>query len=184
MITHITGYEITVSLFFCNGIFSCCKPCFAQLNPKIVPVLTQFGARLVNNVQTDGLHGSISAAVIKDGRIIWSGAFGNADHYRNDAIADTGTIYRIGSITKVFTATLLMQMVEEGKIKLDDPVENIVPEIKNIHGYNENNKITFRELALHTSGLKREPDMDRSNVGPTSQWEKIIGLYSQYLICK
>ena len=85
--------------------------------------------------------------------------------------ADTGTIYRIGSITKTFTATILMQLVEEGKIKLDDPVEKYVPEIRSVRGYSARTVITIRQLASHTSGLKREPDLPGAWLGPAEQWE-------------
>src|ERR1700743_1908086 len=102
---------------------------FAQVNHKISPVINEFASRLAADVQNDNLHGSISVAIIKNDQIIWSAALGYASRDKN-ILADTGTIYRIGSITKTFTATLLMQLVEEGKIKLDDDVENYLPEIK------------------------------------------------------
>ena len=66
------------------------------------------------------------------------------------------TIYEIGSITKVFTATLLSQQVNEGKLKLDDPIRNYLPPQVKIpqHGAKE---ITFGNLSDHTSGLPRLP---------------------------
>ena len=88
-----------------------------------------------------------------------------------DINADTGTIYRIGSITKTFIAAILMQLIEEGKVKLDDPVEKYMPEIKTLKGYSDKTIITLRQLASHTSGLEREPDMPGANRGPVDQWE-------------
>ena len=103
-------------------------------------------------------------------KVIWVGAFGYATRDK-DIAADTSTIYRIGSITKTFTATILMQLVEERKVKLDDPVEKYVPEIKSLKGYSDKTIITLRQLASHTSGLNREPDMPGSSLGPVDQWE-------------
>lgn len=146
------------------------QPCYGQISPRLTPVIDKFSSRLIADIKKDALNGSISVAIIKKDRVIWLDAFGYANK-DNDIIADTNTIYRIGSITKTFTATLLMQLVEEGKLKLDDPVENYLPEIKNLNGYAEAGKITFRQLASHTSGLKREPDVSSADVGPIDQWE-------------
>src|ERR1700722_5867520 len=104
--------------------------CLGQLNPKIAPIVKQFGSQINADLTRDNLHGSISMAIVKNDKVIWSEAFGYAKREK-DIPANTGTIYRIGSITKSFTATLLMLLVEDGKLKLDDPVENYLPEIKN-----------------------------------------------------
>jgi len=152
-------------------LLTSCQLCLAQLNPKIASVVSQFGSQINTDLQRDNLHGSMSVAIVKNDRVIWSGAFGYARREK-DIPADTGSIYRIGSITKTFTATLLMLLVEDGKLKLDDPVENYLPEIKNLHGYDDNHKITFRQLASHTSGLKREPAMQGYDVGRLEQWEE------------
>jgi CubicO group peptidase (beta-lactamase class C family) len=147
--------------------------CFSQLNPKISPVVNQFGARLITDLEKDNIHGSMSVAILKNDRVIWSRAFGYVNS-KTDTPADTTNIYRIGSITKTFTATLLMQLAEEGKVKLDDLVENYVPEIKNLVGYADYGKITFRQLASHTSGLNREPGLRDADVGPLDEWENKV----------
>jgi CubicO group peptidase (beta-lactamase class C family) len=146
---------------------------FGQLNPKQNSIINQFGNQINTDLQNDHLHGSISVAIAKNDRLIWSGAFGYAK-MEKDVPADTSNIYRIGSITKVFTATLLMQLVEEGKIKLDEPVENYLPEVKNLIGYDQAGKITFRQLASHTSGLNREPDLKGADAGPLDHWEEKV----------
>jgi len=133
-------------------------------------VIAKFADRLRNDVKIDAVHGSISAAIVKNGRVIWAEAFGYAARDKNIS-ADTGTIYRIGSITKTFTATILMQLVEEGKVKLDESVEKYLLEIRSVKGYSTNTVITLRQLASHTSGLNREPDLPGSYLGPVDQWE-------------
>jgi len=147
--------------------------CFSQMSLKDSNLITEFGKHLSSDLKKDNVHGSMSAAIIKNDHVIWEAAFGYASANK-DMAADTGTIYRVGSITKTFTATLLMQLVEEGKIKLDDPVENYVPEVKSLKGYSNKTMITLRQLASHTSGLKREPDMPGASVGPMEQWESIL----------
>jgi CubicO group peptidase (beta-lactamase class C family) len=144
--------------------------CSGQESSRDSSLIAGFSERLSNDIKKDDVHGSISAAIIKNGKVIWAGAFGCATRDK-DIAADTNTIYRIGSITKTFTATVLMQLVEERKVKLDDPVEKYVPEIKSIKGYSYQTVITLRQLASHTSGLEREPDMSGAMLGPVDQWE-------------
>jgi CubicO group peptidase (beta-lactamase class C family) len=145
---------------------------FAQLTPRESKALASFHKDLAGDLKSDNLHGSISAALVKDGRIIWTEAQGDAATGPAGTVpADTGTEYRICSITKMFTATLLLQLVEEGKVHLDDPVEKYVPEVKSVQGYAGQSRITLLELASHTSGLRREPDLADRDEGPVDQWE-------------
>src|SRR6476646_118609 len=74
----------------------------------------------------------------------------------NTTTVDQNTIFAIGSITKVFTTTLLADMVNQGLIKLNDPIEKYLPsnvKVPNIKGH----KITLEDLATHTSGLPEFP---------------------------
>lgn len=137
-------------------------------------VVSRFERQLKDDVAKDNVDGSISAAIVKGNKIIWSKAIGYSDK-TSKTLADTSTIYRTGSITKSFTAFLMMQLVEEGVIKLTDPVETYLPQIRQLKGYSENTKITFLQLATHTSGLSREPELEDAATGPIENWEdKII----------
>lgn len=119
--------------------------------------------------------GSFSAAIVKNDSIIWSKAFGNADDQKN-IVADTSTIYRIGSISKTFTAYLMMLLVQKGVIRLDDPVVTYLPEIASLRakGDAQAGAITFRELADHTAGLEREPGLSNAAMGPIEGWEQKV----------
>ncbi|NIN73531.1 MAG: serine hydrolase, partial [Gemmatimonadetes bacterium] len=67
---------------------------------------------------------------------------------------------RTGSISKSFTAVLMMQLVERGIFELDDPVVEYFPEIGHLADPPADMKpITFRMMASHTAGLIREPDL-------------------------
>ena len=153
--------------------------CFAQISPELTPIISKLRTQLGGDLAKDNIHGSISVAIIKNDHMLWAGAFGFANE-TDDRAADSTTIYRIGSITKTFTATLLMQLVEEGKIKLDDPVENYLPEIKSIKGYDNSDKITFRQLASHTAGLNREPDVRGGDIGSLDQWQTQLLAFIPY----
>ena len=95
---------------------------------------------------------SISAAVVRDGEVVWERAIGLADvDAEREATPDTQ--YRIGSITKTFTATAIMQLRDEGKLALEDPLGR--------HVEGAEREPTIRRLLAHASGLQREPPGDR-----------------------
>ncbi|WP_214070685.1 serine hydrolase domain-containing protein [Mucilaginibacter sp. dw_454] len=163
--------RLLITFVFVSAL--CPLICFAQLTNHENEVISRLSARLKTDVEFDNLGGSISAVITKDNKVIWANAFGYADRDKK-MLADTVTIYRIGSITKTFTATLLMLLVEENKISLDDEVEKYVPEVKGLIGYSDKHKITIRQLASHTSGLKREPDLGNANIGSIDQWQQKV----------
>ena len=103
--------------------------------------------RLLAERQADRLP-SVAAAVTRKGEPVWSGAVGSAN-YAESRDATPETQYRIGSITKTFTAVAIMQQRAEGKLDLDDRLE------QHIDG-TENGSPTIRRLLSHLSGLQRE----------------------------
>jgi serine-type D-Ala-D-Ala carboxypeptidase/endopeptidase len=74
----------------------------------------------------------------------------------NNTNVDQNTIFAIGSNTKVFTTVLLAEMVEEGLVKLNDPIDKYLPPNVTIPQY-KGHKITIEDLATHTSGLPEFP---------------------------
>jgi CubicO group peptidase (beta-lactamase class C family) len=152
-----------IFLLLLSGL--CCKthPTTQQSKPGLQSILADFEYTMQNFTRNEPPGSSISWAVVDKDRIIRSGSFG---------YADTSTIYRIGSISKCFTSFLMMQLVEKGRLKLDDPIESYLPEVKKLKGYNDSSKITFFQLATHTSGLEREPGLAGADQGPIADWEK------------
>ena len=97
----------------------------------------------------------ISAAIIEDQEIIWSGAFGKAN-MEADVNTEVNTICSICSISKLFTATAIMKLYDEGKLRLDDKVSDLLPWYNLDQKYSESGPITVRGLLTHSSGLPRE----------------------------
>ncbi len=97
---------------------------------------------------------AVSIALVSDGRIVWSHGFGMADPGKK-LPATSETVYRVGSVSKLFTDLALMQLVERGEIDLDAPAKTYLPsfEVKNT----SNTPITLRHLMSHRSGITREP---------------------------
>ncbi|MGA7721462.1 MAG: serine hydrolase domain-containing protein [Ignavibacteriaceae bacterium] len=93
----------------------------------------------------------LSIAVVLDNKIIYSQAFGYADVDKKIP-ATTNTIYRVGSITKVFNATMLVQLAEKGIVNLDDPLIKYIPEYTPEYPAGCR-PTTLLQLATHTSGL-------------------------------
>ncbi|MCU1593195.1 MAG: beta-lactamase [Frankiales bacterium] len=90
---------------------------------------------------------SVSAAVVREGELVWSSAVGTAKVGELEATPDVG--YRIGSISKTFTAVLIHQLRDEGRLDLDDTLGTHL-------GPNRHSGLTLRRLLSHTSGLQRE----------------------------
>lgn len=91
-------------------------------------------------------QGMGSLSIWKDGKQVYSKGFGYAN-MQNQMPNSQSTKYRIGSITKTFTAAIIMQLIEEGKILLDTRLSRFYPQIPNA------DKITIEHLLRHRSGL-------------------------------
>jgi CubicO group peptidase (beta-lactamase class C family) len=117
--------------------------------------------------------GSITVGVVAGSELVWTRSVGFAD-MKAHRLANRSTVYRIGSITKPFTALMLMQLVAAGRIQLSDPVEQYLPEVKRIAAKPEGAApFTFLQLATMTAGLAREPEQAGPFwTGPVSDWEK------------
>jgi serine beta-lactamase-like protein LACTB len=98
---------------------------------------------------------ALSIALVDDQRVVWSKGFGFQDRDRKIP-ATAETVYRVGSVSKLFTDIAVMQLVEEGKLDLDAPVAKYVPDFKPVYRPG-NEPITLRMLMSHRSGLIREP---------------------------
>ncbi len=103
-------------------------------------------------VRMEKLHipGAV-VAVVKEGRIVFTKGYGYADIEKKRPVVPDKTLFRIGSITKVFTATAVMQIADRGKIKLADDVNKYLKAFKVPTTYAR--PITFANLLTHTSGL-------------------------------
>ena len=75
----------------------------------------------------------------------------------DERVPDGSTVFEIGSISKVFTAILLADAVERGKVGLDDPIREVLPDSVEVPTRDET-EITLYHLTTHTSGLARMPD--------------------------
>lgn len=119
----------------------------------------------------DGV-GGVAVGVIRGDSLVWSRGYGWANAAERVPVSST-TVFRIGSITKQFTALMFLQLVSERRVQLGDPVEALVPSARSIVGWNSFRRTpSLFELATHTSGLSREAEhVERYASGPVSSWE-------------
>ena len=97
----------------------------------------------------------LGIALVDDQRVVWAEGFGHADKER-DLPATTRTIYRVGSISKLFTATAAMQLAEQGKLDIDRPLQDILPQFSVKTRHAASAAITPRNLMSHHAGLPRD----------------------------
>ncbi|MGE3477203.1 MAG: serine hydrolase domain-containing protein [Rhodospirillaceae bacterium] len=133
---------------------------FAKLLGVAALVLLTTGARAANFGDADRARvDAVAAAWVKagktpgmvvgiasDGKMLHAKAFGFADIEHNVPMA-VDSILRVGSLTKQFTSAALMQLVEQGKVKLDDPIAKFYPDFPRA------TEVTIRHLLAHTSGI-------------------------------
>ena len=124
--------------------------------------------------------GGLTVGIVSGPALAWTKSYGFADA-ENRRAPSADTVYRIGSITKQFTATMLLQLVERGTVRLTEPVEKYLPEIAAIPRWRADvAPVTLLQLATMTSGLAREPGCAGHTEGPVSRWEqKVLDCLSQ-----
>ncbi|MFZ3547611.1 serine hydrolase domain-containing protein [Streptomyces sp. 4.24] len=122
----------------------------------LLPATRRALAHRIAVAQRDGRAPSLVAAVVRDGEVVWEGSRTMVEGHGPDGNVQ----YRIGSITKTFTAVLVMRLRDEGLLRLGDPVEKFLPGT----GAGE---VTVGQLLSHTSGLAAE--------SPGEWWERTAG---------
>lgn len=147
-------------------------PATAQFTP-FEAAIAEFDADVAAGVAKDAA-GCVSVAVFVADEVVWSKGYGWAD-IENRVACTERSIGRTGSISKSFTAVLMMQLVERGLIALDDPVVDYLPELRDLADPpSDVRTITFRRLASHTAGLIREPRLEGAASGSIYHWEEKV----------
>ncbi|MFF7454431.1 serine hydrolase domain-containing protein [Kitasatospora sp. NPDC008115] len=148
-------------------------PAAGQERPATDPAALR---RALRAVVEEGGSSAVLAEVRQDGRTAWRGTAGVADLTTGAPVPD-GARFRIGSVTKTFVATVVLQLVGERRIGLDDPVERHLP------GLVPNGAaITVRQLLNHTSGIRNftdDPRFDTEGEAALERW-LTVGRWTTY----
>lgn len=119
--------------------------------PENTGINNRITALIRQNMKTYRITGA-SVSIVDGDKTVFSEGFGFAD--KANKIKVTGdTVFKIGSITKVFTASAVMQLAEQGKINIDRPVKDYIPDFSVKSRFRDIRQITVRDLLCHHSGL-------------------------------
>ncbi|MBI2946299.1 MAG: beta-lactamase family protein [Verrucomicrobia bacterium] len=102
-----------------------------------------------------GLVSGVSVALVDDQRIVYARGFGFADKSRRIP-SSADTVYRAGSISKLFTALATMQLAEQGRLNIDHAITDYDPDFRIVSPFDDAKPITLRQLMCHRSGFIRE----------------------------
>jgi len=139
----IWGFCLTLMVL----MFSGCSP---KAEPKSYQKTIETARLEIWNAISAGGASSATVAIMDNGKIVYEEGFAMAN--RGEALGvNTSTQFNIGSISKIFTAAAVMQLVEAGKVDLDKPVVDYVPDFTMQDSRYKN--ITVRMLLNHSSGL-------------------------------
>ncbi|WP_197529229.1 serine hydrolase [Aeoliella mucimassa] len=97
---------------------------------------------------------AVSIALVDQNHTVWQQGFGTVDTRSRQPVTDS-TVYRVGSVSKLFTDMLVVQLAQEGKLDLDADIREYLPEFAPENPYDK--PITLRQLMCHRSGIVREP---------------------------
>ncbi len=139
----------------------------SPISGKSGPGLEGFDKAVLKLMTRHGIPGA-SLAIAKDGKLVYAKGFGWANLRDGEAVTPT-TMFALGSLSKPITAMAIMLLVEQGKLRLDDHVFEILKHIRPPRGFNQSDprwkKITVRQLLNHSGGW------DRKKSGDPINWE-------------
>ena len=127
---------------------------WAQTQSKQVPLPQRLESLVDDRFETTRCPG-LSVAVASHNQIVLSKALGKADMEQDVPLATT-SVQRLASLSKPITGTIIMGLVEEGKLSLDASVRRFVPELPDFY-----EKVTLRELLSHQSGVRGYEDEEK-----------------------
>ena len=129
---------------------------------------------IVLEAMENGPISGVSVGVARGGRTIHARGYGWAD-LENRLPAAEETVYKVGSITKQFTAAAIMQLVEDGRVSLDAPITEYLQEFPE-----HDQEISIRALLNHTAGVRNFTTMERwwSIVGVEMTPEEMVGVFA------
>lgn len=118
--------------------------------PELNETTTRALHRITLQKQVKGRVPGLYAGVVRGGGFVWHEGIGAADISVPQVAPSADDQFMVASNTKTFTAVLVMQLRDEGKLSLDDPLDQHIPEVAH-------SGVTVRQALAHSSGMQREP---------------------------
>ena len=153
---------LLMSACFVFALAGCKKAAVAEIKTEALAENIRLDDMLSRAVSS-GNHVGVSALAFDEGQTVYTGAFGLADREREIPV-DMDTVFRIYSMTKPITSTVIMDLQEEGKLDINDPVSKYIPELADMKVMSAGedgapvltaqiNPMTIKDLLLHRAGL-------------------------------
>lgn len=155
---------IVVAIFIISGFESCTfMNDLLGLRPRSIPLgdysyAIEHTDRLVRRTMRKLDIPGVAVALIDDQEVVWDQAYGVAN-LETGAPVTLDTVFKAGSIAKVFTGLEVMRMYEEGLISLDTPITTYLPDFTIQTRWPEANPITIRDILAHRSGIPRNDSL-------------------------
>ncbi len=163
--SHLKAYRQTTHLLF--ALLCAAHVAWSQ-SAETLTSLRETVEQSFPSLHTPGL----SVAVGVSNKVCWSDGFGFADLERKTS-ANGATIYRYASISKPISATALMQLVEQGKVSLDAPVQRYIPSFPQ----KPEGEITMYHLLTHTSGIRHYRGLEFLSNRRYKSVEEALGIF-------
>ncbi|MBO9597556.1 MAG: serine hydrolase [Cohnella sp.] len=152
-----TAYLLALSIALSTPLWS-----LALANPAAAAAkedreeVVEFMDGFFSRPEVKAQAGAATVTIVKDGQVVANEGYGVTNRESKETVDPTKTTFRVGSVSKVFTAAALMQLVEQGKVSLEDNIE------KYLDGYKVDNPfeqpVTVAMLLTHTTGFEvRDP---------------------------
>jgi len=154
----------------------------AEARPDYSAVIKAIGERVSAAMEQNGVPG-LAIALVDGDSVVWAGGFGGTAG--SASVSDT-TLFSVQSISKTYTAAVVLRAVELGWLRLDDPLVKYVPEftVRSRFGPAEVGKITIRHLLSHRACLPHEAPVGSNFEESTASFEAHIRSISQsWLLC-
>lgn len=141
-------WALVVLALLCARIAAHAGPALRPADPAIAALIHRLEAlRVAHSVPAVGL------ALATARRTLWAGAWGIAER-AGSRPAGRDTRFRIGSITKTFTALAVLKAVEQGRLRLDQPVRAVAPDLPLVNPWAPRRPVRLAHLLEHTAGLE------------------------------
>lgn len=152
----------------------CVLLCVVCVLPAVAGADAAKASAYLDTIKTNGDFPGVSASIAVNGEIVWADSTGYAD-IASKTDATPQTVYRLGSVSKVVTAAAVALLVQEGKLDLDAPVQQYVPE----YPVKEQGTVTTRLLVAHLSGIPHYQAGDKQDTHRTN-YDNVIAAIAEY----
>ena len=157
---------LSLTLSLCFGLSASVYGQGNQDNEAIIKKIDAYAQKVQQEWKIPGM----AMSIMKDGQLIYAKGFGVKDMTKTEITAtkenyiDENTVFQIGSISKSFTASIMATLVDEGKVKWDDTVKKILPDLRMYDKWVEEN-LQVKDIMTHRTGIKGQMGTYIPNMG-------------------